>query len=113
MLRRLVLSTFFIFSLISASDIYAQNIPMTFHNGSFSSISLAIPGVMNPNLNPKSNSGVGLNVGQVVYFFPNGKRGRREVLFVVKPNWKRDTILQIDEIVNKRIEELRKKKEDK
>lgn len=109
MMRRLVLSTFFIFSLISAEDNYAQNIQMTFHNGSFSSISLIIPGVMNPNLNPKSNSGVGLNVGQVVYFFPNGKSGKREILFVVKPNWKGDTILQIDEIVKNRIEELRKK----
>ena len=32
---------------------FAQNIPMTFHNGSFFPIYLSIPGVMNPNLVPK------------------------------------------------------------
>jgi len=35
---------------------FGQNIPMTFHNGSFSPIYLSIPGVMNPNLSPKSTS---------------------------------------------------------
>ena len=62
----LLLSLFF-------ANANAQNIPMTFHNGSFSSIPLIIPGVMNPNLSHKSNSGVSLDVGQKVYFLPNGK----------------------------------------
>ena len=81
---------------------FGQNIPMTFHNGSFFSIYLSIPGVMNPNLSPKSNSGVSLDVGQVVYFFPKGKNGKKEILFTVSSTWKRDTILQIDEIVKTR-----------
>jgi len=79
---------------------------MTFHNGSFKSIPLIIPGVMNPNLSPKSNSGVSLNVGQKVYFFPNGKKKNRELLFIVDTTWKKDTILQIDEIIEKRKIEL-------
>lgn len=84
----------------------AQNIPMTFHNGSFFSIYLSIPGVMNPNLSPKSNSGVSLDAGQIVYFFPKGKYGKKEILFKVSPTWKKDTILQIDEIVNTRKKSL-------
>ncbi len=81
---------------------FTQNIPMTFHNGSFFSIYLNIPGVMNPNLLPKSNSGVSLDVGQVVYFFPNGKNGKKEILFTVSPTWKSDTILQIDDMIKAR-----------
>jgi hypothetical protein len=85
---------------------FTQNIPMTFHNGSFFSIYLSIPGVMNPNLSPKSNSGVSLDAGQIVYFFPKGKNGKKEILFTVSPNWKKDTILQIDEIVKTRKKSL-------
>ncbi len=57
---------------------------------------------MNPNLSPKSNSGVSLDAGQVVYFFPKGKNGKKEILFTVTPTWKKDTILQIDKIVKTR-----------
>lgn len=91
------------------ANLNAQNIPMTFHNGSFKSIPLSIPGVMNPNLSPKSNSGISLDVGQKVYFFPNGKKKNRELLFIVNTSFKRDTILQIDEIIeNRKIELLEK-----
>ncbi len=96
----LIVSLFF-------ANIKAQNIPMTFHNGSFTSIPLIIPGVMNPNLSPKSNSGLSLDVGQVVYFFPNGKKGKQEILFTVSSSWKRDTILQIDEIIKVRKKALK------
>lgn len=91
------------------ANLNAQNIPMTFHNGSFKSIPLIIPGVMNPNLSPKSNSGVSLDVGQKVYFFPNGNKKNRALLFVVETTWKKDTILQIDEIIEKRKVELLEK----
>jgi hypothetical protein len=97
---------------LSFANVEAQNIPMTFHNGSFRSIPLIIPGVMNPNLSPKSNSGVGLDVGQKVYFFPDGKKKKKELLFIVDVTWKRDTILQIDEMIEKRKFELRDKKSD-
>jgi hypothetical protein len=88
------------------SNLNAQNIPMTFHNGSFKSIPLVIPGVMNPNLNPFSNSGVGLDVGQKVYFFPDGKKKNKALLFIVSASFKKDTVLQIDEIIKKRKIEL-------
>ncbi|MHA8091124.1 hypothetical protein V7S78_01280 [Aquirufa regiilacus] len=95
--------------LFSCNTSFAQNIPMTFHNGSFFSIYLSIPGVMNPNLLPKSNSGVSLDAGQVVYFFPDGKNGKKEILFTVNSSWKRDTILQIDEIIKVRNKALKNK----
>ena len=99
---------FAVFVSLFFASLNAQNIPMTFHNGSFKSISLIIPGVMNPNLSPKSNSGVGLDVGQKVYFFPNGTKKNRELLFIVDATWRKDTILQIDKIIEKRkIEILR------
>lgn len=98
-----------VFSLVAVlfNEVKAQNIPMTFHNGSFKSIYLIIPGVMNPNLNPKSNSGVSLDVGQKVFFFPDGKKKKKEVLFTVGWTWKNDTILEIDQIVETRIKELK------
>ena len=80
----------------------AQAIPMTFHNGSLKSIPLQIPGVMNPNLSPLSDSGVTLEVGQKVFYFPNGKKGKKELLFSVTSDWKKDTILQIHEMIRQK-----------
>lgn len=75
---------------------------MTFHNGSLKSIPLQIPGVMNPNLSPLSDSGVDLEVGQKVYYFPNGKKGKKELLFEVTSDWKKDIILQIHEMIRQK-----------
>ena len=86
---------------------FTQNIPLKIHNGSFRFIYLSIPGVMNPNLVPKSDSEISLDVGQVVYFFPYGKNGKREILFTVNSSWKRDTILEIDEIIKVRKKALK------
>jgi hypothetical protein len=80
----------------------SQTIPMTFHNGSLKSIPLNIPGVMNPNLSPRSDSGVTLEVGQKVFYFPNGKKGKKELLFEVDDTFRKDTILQIDEIIKQK-----------
>jgi len=49
-------------------------INFTLSNTSAKSIPLIIPNVMNPNLSPFSDSGVGLAVGQEVFFKQNGKR---------------------------------------
>ena len=108
-MRKLILIPGLLFLMTHVNKVIAQNIPMTFHNGSLSSIYLSIPSVMNPSLNPMSDSGVSLDVVQNVYFFPNGKRGKKELLFTVNTNWKKDTILQIDEIVKIREKELSKK----
>ena len=91
------------------ATLQAQNIHMTFHNGSLQSIPLVIPGVMNPNLSPLSDSGISLDVGQKIYFFPNGKRKSKEILFVVDNSLKNDTVLEIDEIIKKRKKELLEK----
>jgi hypothetical protein len=42
-----------------------------------------------------------------VYFFPNGKNGKKEILFTVNSSWKKDTILQIDEIIKLRKKALK------
>jgi hypothetical protein len=75
---------------------------MTFHNGSLKSIPLNIPGVMNPNLSPISDSGVTLEVGQKVFYFPNGKKGKKELLFEVDNTFRKDTILQIDKMIKQK-----------
>ncbi len=108
-MKKVIFLSVFSFVAVIFNEVKAQNIPMTFHNGSFKSIYLIIPGVMNPNLNPKSNSGVSLDVGQKVYFFPDGKKKNKEVLFTVGATWKNDTILEIDQIVETRIKELKLK----
>ncbi|MGB5190285.1 hypothetical protein, partial [Robiginitalea sp.] len=50
------------------------NISFTLHNSSLKSIPLIIPGVMNPNLSPMSNSGVSLDMGQKIYYKKGGVR---------------------------------------
>ena len=80
----------------------AQAIPMTFYNGSLKSIPLNIPGIMNPNLSPLSNSGITLEAGQKVYYFPNGKKGKKNLLFSVTSDWQKDTVLHIHEIIRQK-----------
>ena len=80
----------------------SQVIPMTFHNGSLKSIPLNIPGIMNPNLSPLSDSGIELEPGQKVFYFPNGKKGKKELLFEVDNTFRKDTILQIDEMIKQK-----------
>jgi hypothetical protein len=93
---------FILFNLFFLVIGKSQTIPMTFHNGSLKSIPLNIPGVMNPNLSPISDSGVTLEVGQKVFYFPNGKKGKKELLFEVDDTFKKDTILQIHEIIRQK-----------
>jgi len=97
-------SLFILSNLFFLANGSAQAIPMTFHNGSLKSIPLHIPGVMNPNLSPLSDSGVTLEVGQKVFYFPNGKKGKKELLFEVTSDWKKDSILQIHEIIRQKKE---------
>lgn len=60
----------------SGSD--KKTIPFTLRNSSLKSIPLIIPGVMNPNLSPMSNSGVALEIGQEIYY----KKGLKPILLL-------------------------------
>jgi len=40
-----------------------------------------------------------LEPGQKVFYFPNGKKGKKELLFEVDNTFRKDTILQIDEMI--------------
>jgi len=93
---------FILFNLFFLVIGKSQAIPMTFHNGSLKSIPLNIPGIMNPNLSPLSDSGVTLETGQKVFYFPNGKKGKKELLFEVDNTFRKDTILQIDELIKQK-----------
>lgn len=62
---------------------------------------------MNPNLSPLSNSGVSLNIGQNVYFYPNGTSKKRELLFTVDESYQEDQVLEIDAMIEKRKKELK------
>ena len=98
----LYFTLFILSNLFFLANGNAQAIPMTFHNGSLKSIPLQIPGVMNPNLSPLSDSGVTLEVGQKVFYFPNVKKGKKELLFEVDVTFKKDTILQIHEMIRQK-----------
>ena len=51
-----------------ATDGNEQNVSFTLRNETLKSIPLIIPGVMNPNLSPQSNSGVRLKMGQEIKY---------------------------------------------
>jgi hypothetical protein len=88
------------FVLAFSFNFYAQkSINFTFHNGSLQSIPLVIPTVMNPNLSPMSNSGISLDIGQVVYYFPDGPKSKKEVLFVVTEDFQNGQVFEIDELI--------------
>ena len=94
-------SILFVFFLgIATVHVNADTVPFTLRNGSMKSIPLKIPGVMNPNLSPMSNSGVSLKVGQKIFFFHKRKR---YLLLEVNSEYKDKTI-----VVNQLIKERRK-----
>lgn len=90
--------------IFAATPAMAAN--LTFENRSNETISLEIPGVMNPNLSPTSKSGVTLNPGQKVYFKING---RRELLLEVRDE-KDGQVIVVNELVAKRTAELKAQK---
>jgi hypothetical protein len=106
LMKALVLP-FLILLIQSTASLYSQSIGFTFHNGSLKSIPLVIPSVMNPNLNPLSNSGVELKIGQKVYFYPNGTSEKRELLFTVDESFQQNQVLEIDQLIEKRKKELK------
>lgn len=81
---------------------FLQAVPFTLHNSTLQSIPLIIPGVMNPNLSPLSNSGVDLQVGQKIFF---KVRGRRYLLLEVTEDL-RDVKLDVGSLLKERKREL-------
>ncbi|RIW12947.1 hypothetical protein D0X99_17795 [Algoriphagus lacus] len=80
-----------------------DEVKLTFHNGSLSSIPLIIPGVMNPNLSPMSDSGVTLKMGQKVFF---KEKNKQYLLFEVSPTLKNGDVLEIQDLIKERKKEL-------
>lgn len=76
-----------------AKDVY---IDFTLRNETLKSIPLIIPGVMNPNLSPMSNSGVSLKIGQEVKF---KKKGKVRVLFTVDESIKDGDVLEVGQLI--------------
>lgn len=77
--------------IVAKDDVY---INFTLRNETMKSIPLIIPGVMNPNLSPKSNSGVSLKIGQEVKY---RKGGRTRVLFVVDESISEGDVILVGE----------------
>jgi hypothetical protein len=73
-------------------------VSFTLANRGLKSIPLRIPGVMNPNLSPMSNSGVCLEVGQKVYF---RKAGKDIVLLEVTAELQ-DSVLVVNKLLPKK-----------
>jgi len=69
-------------------------ISFTLRNETLKSIPLVIPGVMNPNLSPQSNSGVRLKIGQEIKY---KKGGRDRLLLVVDHSIKEGDVLLVGE----------------
>jgi hypothetical protein len=63
-------------------------------NNGLESIPLFIPGIMNPNLSPMSESNVEFPIGQKVYY--KAKRGRNQCLILeVSASWPADTTIYL------------------
>ena len=92
------MKAYFLTALIVCSSVIAfafDGVPFTLRNNTAKSIPLRIPGVMNPNLSPFSNSGVDLAEGQKIFFYHKRKK---YLLLEVTPELANETL-----IVNKKI----------
>ena len=85
-----------------------EKVSFTLLNRTAKSIPLKIPGVMNPNLSPFSNSGVTLKIGQEIYF---KWKGKKQLLLTVTEDLA-DRNLVVNELIKKRVKELKLKKRD-
>lgn len=74
-----------------------KTIAFVLSNPSLSSIPLEIPGVMNPNLSPKSESGVALQPGQPIYWTP--RKGARTLIYRVPENLMPGTMLDVSDLL--------------
>ncbi len=75
----------------------------TLRNNSLKSIPLIIPGVMNPNLSPMSNSGVTLRIGQNIYFKVKRKK---YLLLTVDEQIENGSTIIVNQLIKARKKEL-------
>ena len=81
----------------------AEYINFTLRNNTAKSIPLIIPTVMNPNLSPFSNSGVGLKIGQEIFFKHQGKK---VLLLVVSNDIKEGEVLDVAALIKEKKKQL-------
>jgi len=74
------------------------SVSFTLYNSSLKSVPLIIPSVMNPNLSPLSSSGVGLKMGQKIYY---KKGGKRKLLLIVDENIKQGDKIDVPRLIKK------------
>ena len=103
------MKTLFLFLSLSLAFAVSKfdGVPFTLKNTSLVSIPLEIPGVMNPNLNPLSTSGVTLDIGQKVFF---KYKKKRFLLLEVNSDLKGQT-LDVPMLIRERKKELKLSKE--
>lgn len=80
-----------------------KSVSFTLVNSSLQSIPLVIPRVMNPNLSPKSSSGVELGYGQEIFFT---KKGKKYLLLKVDETIQEGQKLDVYELLKTREKEL-------
>ncbi len=89
-------------ALVETTTATNTYVDFTLRNNSLKSIPLIIPGVMRPNLSPRSNSGVGLVVGQKILF---KYKGKKRVLLIVSEDLEGST-LEVSKLLKQRKKEI-------
>ena len=81
---------------VAAPVTESDGVSFTLRNNTLQSIPLIIPSVMNPNLSPKSNSGVYLKYGQKVYL----RRGvSKKLILTVDETIREGALIDVDSII--------------
>ena len=81
---------------VAAPVTESDGVSFTLRNNTLKSIPLVIPSVMNPNLSPKSNSGVYLRYGQKVYL----RRGvSKKLILMVDETIREGALIDVDSII--------------
>ena len=81
---------------VAAPVTEVDGVSFTLRNSTLKSIPLIIPSVMNPNLSPKSNSGVYLKYGQKVYL----RRGvSKKLILTVDETIREGALIDVDSII--------------
>ena len=81
---------------VAAPVTESDGVSFTLRNNTLQSIPLVIPSVMNPNLSPKSNSGVYLRYGHKVYL----RRGvSKKLILTVDETIREGALIDVDSII--------------